>query len=385
MPDEHAPRLQDITLTNARLVLDGEVMEGTLVLRGGLIAEVQPGRAHHASAHDCEGDYLIPGVVDVHTDNLERQVQPRANARWPSRSAFLAHDAQCAAAGVTTVLDALCLGDLGFDQGRDQTFRDGVADVTAFAGSPVLKAEHFLHLRCELPAADMPACLDPVAEHPLVAMVSLMDHSPGVGQYRDLARYKAMRVRQTRMTEAEVNRRIEELLAQRAERREPQRRLLLDRFKGRGIPLASHDDEDPAEVRRNAADGIRVSEFPVTLDAALEAARIGVAVIAGAPNIVRGGSHSGNVAAMDLVRAGAVDVLASDYVPPALIEAAFLTAAEIGLPRAIATITFAPAALCGMADRGRLAPGLRADVVRVAEHHGHAVVREVWRQGRRVA
>ena len=385
MPDDHAPRTREITLTNARLVLDGEVMEGTLVLRGGLIAEVQPGHAQHAAAHDCEGDYLIPGVVDVHTDNLERQVQPRANARWPSRSAFLAHDAQCAAAGVTTVLDALCLGDLGFDQGRDQTFREGVADVTAFAGSPVLKAEHFLHLRCELPAADMPACLDPVAEHPLVAMVSLMDHSPGVGQYRDIARYKAMRVRQTRMTDAEVERRIGELLAQRAERREPQRRLILDRFKGRDIPLASHDDEEPAEVRRNAEDGIRVSEFPVTLDAALEAARIGVGVIAGAPNIVRGGSHSGNVAAMDLVRAGAVDVLASDYVPPALIEAAFLMAPALGLPRAIAAITSAPAAMCRMADRGRLAAGLRADVVRVAEHHGHAVVREVWRQGRRVA
>jgi len=385
MPDHHAPRLQDITLTHARLVLDGDVMEGSLVLRGGLIAEVQPGRAHHAGALDCEGDFLIPGVVDVHTDNLERQVQPRANARWPSRSAFLAHDAQCAAAGVTTVLDALCLGDLGFDQGRDQTFREGVADVTAFAGSPVLKSEHFLHLRCELPAADVLACLDPVAEHPLVAMVSLMDHSPGVGQYRDIARYRSMRVRQTRMTDAEVERRIEELLAQRAERREPQRRVILDRFAGRNIPLASHDDEEPAEVRRNALDGIRVSEFPVTLDAALEAARLGVGVIAGAPNIVRGGSHSGNVAAMELVRAGAVDVLASDYVPPALIEAAFLMAPEVGLPRAIATISSAPAAMCNMADRGRLAVGLRADVVRVAEHHGHAVVREVWRQGRRVA
>jgi alpha-D-ribose 1-methylphosphonate 5-triphosphate diphosphatase len=385
MPDDHAPRLQEIAFTNARLVLDGEVLDGTVLLRGGLIADIQPGRARHAAAHDCEGDYLIPGVVDVHTDNLERQVLPRANARWPSRSAFLAHDAQCAAAGVTTVLDALCLGDLGFDQGRDQTFRDGVADVTAFAGAPVLKSEHFLHLRCELPAAEMPACLDTVAEHPLVAMVSLMDHSPGVGQYRDLSRYKAMRVRQTRLTDAEVERRIAQLLAQRAERREPQRRLVLDRFAGRNIPLASHDDEDPAEVRRNAEDGIRVSEFPVTLDAALEAARLGVGVIAGAPNIVRGGSHSGNVAAMELVRAGAVDVLASDYVPPALVEAAFLMAAEVGLPRAIATITSAPAAMCGMDDRGRLALGLRGDVVRVAEHHGHAVVREVWRQARRVA
>jgi alpha-D-ribose 1-methylphosphonate 5-triphosphate diphosphatase len=381
----HRPEGRELTLTHARLVLPGEVIEGTLVLRGGIIAEVQPGRAHHPAARDCEGDLLMPGIVDVHTDNLERQVLPRANARWPSRSAFLAHDAQCAAAGVTTVLDALCLGDLGFDMERGKTFEDGVADLTALAGTAALKAEHFLHLRCELPAADMPEQLERVADHPLVAMVSLMDHSPGVGQYRDLARYRAMRIRQTRMTDAEVEQRIAELLAQRARLREPQRRLILDRFAGRGLPLASHDDEDAQEVRRNAEDGIRVSEFPVTLEAGTEAARLGVGVIAGAPNIVRGGSHSGNVAAMDLVRAGAADVLASDYVPAALLEAAFLIAEETGLARAIATVTAAPAAMCGMHDRGTLAPGLRADLLRVTPHAGHPVVREVRRAGRRVA
>ena len=372
-------------LTNARLVLDGEVVLGTLTIEAGCIADVQPGPSNHPSAQDLGGDLLIPGVVDVHTDNLERQVQPRANARWPSRSAFLSHDAQCAAAGVTTVLDALCLGDLGFDQGRDQTFHDGVADLTALAPSGILKAEHLLHLRCELPASDMPGLLEGVAGHPLVAMVSLMDHSPGVGQYRDLERYRAMRIKQTRMTEREVEQRIAELQAQRGRLREAQRRLVLQRFAGTGIPLASHDDEEAAEVARNAADGILVSEFPVTMEAALEATRLGVGVIAGAPNIVRGGSHSGNVAAMDLLRAGAVTVLASDYVPPALIEAAYLAAPSCGLPRAVAMITAAPARMCRLDDRGRLAPGLRADLVRLREHEGAPVVREVWNQGQRVS
>ncbi len=376
--------MTETVLTNARLILPDAEIEGTITLRGGRIADIQPGRAHHAAALDCEGDVIIPGVVDVHTDNLERQVQPRANARWPSVSAFLAHDAQCAAAGVTTVLDALCLGDLGFEQGRDQTFRDGVRDLTSLHAEPFMKAEHLLHLRCELPAREMPSLLEGVADHPLIAMVSLMDHSPGVGQYRDLARYRAMRIKQTRMTDAEVEVRILKLQAQRAELRERQRRLVIDRFAGRNIPLASHDDEDASEVRRNAEDGIRVSEFPVTMEAALEAARIGVGVIAGAPNIVRGGSHSGNVAAMDLVRAGAVDVLASDYVPPALIEAAFLIAAGIGLPRAIATITSAPAAMCNLADRGQLVAGLRADLVRVGHYGAMPVVRQVWRGGARV-
>lgn len=372
-------------LTNARLVLRDEVIPGTIVVEGGLIRDVQPGRSQLPAALDCEGDFVLPGIVDVHTDNLERQVQPRANARWPSRSAFLAHDAQCAAAGVTTVLDALCLGDLGFDQGRDQTFEDGVRDLTDLTAEGVLRVDHFLHLRCELPARDMPGKLEKLADHPLVAMVSLMDHSPGVGQYRDLDRYRAMRVRTTRMTAQEVEDRIAELLAQRAETREPHRRFVLDRVRHRGVAIASHDDEDPAEVRRNAADGIRVSEFPVTLEAAEAARDIGVGVIAGAPNIVRGGSHSGNVAAMDLVRAGAVTVLASDYVPPALLEAAFLAAPALGLPAAVASVTANAARMCGMADRGALAPGLRADVIRVRDHAGHPVLRGTWARGARVA
>ena len=135
--------------------------------------------------HDLDGDYLIPGIVDTHTDNLERQVQPRSLARWPSRSAMVAHDAQCAAAGVTTVFDALCLGDLGFDKDRIRTFQDGVVDLDALNDAALLKAEHFLHLRCEVPAFDMLPLFDTVADHPLVRIVSLMDHSPGVGQYAE--------------------------------------------------------------------------------------------------------------------------------------------------------------------------------------------------------
>lgn len=374
-------------LTNAILVLPEETIPGTLVVRGGRIAEIQPGRSHAPSARDLEGDHLIPGVVDVHTDNLERQVQPRQNARWPSRSAMIAHDAQCAAAGVTTVLDALCLGDLGFDQGRGQTFLDGVADLDALADTGVLRSEHFLHLRCELPAADMKPAMDPVADHPRVRMVSLMDHSPGVGQYRDIERYVAMRRKQTQMTVEQVQDRIAFLLDQRARLREPQRAWLLDRIRHRDLPIASHDDETAEDVRRNLADGIRISEFPVTMVAAEAARDAGVEVIAGAPNIVRGGSHSGNVAAADLVRAKAADAFASDYVPASMVEAAWRAVEEAGitLPQAVAMITDRPARMCRLDDRGRLAAGLRADLAQIRTVEGIPVVRRVWREGRRVA
>jgi len=374
-------------LTNALLVLPDAVLPGTIILRDGLIAEIQPGRSQAASALDLEGDHLIPGIVDVHTDNLERQVLPRANARWPSRSAMIAHDAQCVAAGVTTILDALCLGDLGFDTERGQTFLDGVRDLDELADKGALKGEHFLHLRCVLPARDMPPALDPVADHPRVVMVSLMDHSPGVGQYRDLVRYAAMRKRQTQWNDTQVQARIDSLLAQRAELREKQRTWLLDRIRHRNLPLASHDDDTPSEMARNLADGITISEFPVTMEAARAARDLKVEVIAGAPNIVRGGSHSGNVAAADLVREGLAHAFASDYVPASMLEAAWraVDAGGITLPQAIAMVADTPARMARLSDRGRLAAGLKADLVRVRSIGDMPLVRGVWRAGERIA
>jgi len=377
-------------LTNAWLVLSDKVVSGTIVLTGDRIAEVQRGRSDALSALDMDGDYLIPGAVDLHTDNLERQVQPRAMARWPSRSAMAAHDAQCAAAGVTTVFDALCLGDLGFDKERIRTFKDGVADLDALADADLLKAEHFLHLRCEVPAHDMLELFDPVADHKRVRMVSLMDHSPGVGQYANLDFYRALR-RRGGLDDAYIEQRIGELQAQRERLRGPNRRGLLDRvaagrIAGRNLALASHDDRTVEEIAENAADGIRISEFPVTMAAAAAAKQAGMQVIAGAPNIVRGGSHSGNVSVSDLLRECAVDALASDYVPASLIEAAFQCARSgASLPDAIALIADRPARLAGLLDRGRIAPGQRADLVRVRLLETLPVVRQVWRSGERVA
>jgi alpha-D-ribose 1-methylphosphonate 5-triphosphate diphosphatase len=376
---------QETILTNAILVLREETLSGTIVMRGRTISEIQAGRSHASNAIDLGGDTVIPGVVDVHTDNLERQVQPRSLARWPSRSAMVAHDAQCAAAGVTTVLDALCLGDLGFDKDRIKTFQDGVVDLDALTEAGLLKSDHFLHLRCEVPALDMLDLFDSVADHPLVRMISLMDHSPGVGQYANMDFYRKLR-RQGGLDEATVERRIHEIQEQRARFRDPNRKALLDRVRGTTIALASHDDRTEAEIAENAADGIRISEFPVSMEAATAAKRAGMQVVAGAPNIVRGGSHSGNVNAVDLLRAGAVDAFASDYVPPSLVEAAFQCSREegISLPTAVGMISDHPARMSGLPDRGRLEIGFRADVVRVHLHGNLPIVRQVWRTGERV-
>jgi alpha-D-ribose 1-methylphosphonate 5-triphosphate diphosphatase len=375
---------RETILTNVRLVLPDAVVSGSLVIADDCIAGFDTGRLDAPGAIDLDGDYLVPGMVDLHTDNLERQVQPRSLARWPSRSAMVAHDAQCAAAGVTTVLDALCLGDLGFDKERVRTFQEGVADLDALTAVDLLKSQHFLHLRCEVPAHDVMQLLDPVADHPLVRMISLMDHSPGVGQYADLDFYRALR-RRGGLDNGYIERRIVELQDQRERLRVPNRKALLQRVRGRGIALASHDDRTLQEVAENAADGIRISEFPVTMAAALAAKQAGLEVIAGAPNIVRGGSHSGNVSAATMLEHAAVDAFASDYVPNSLIEAAFICAERIGLPAAVAMVSAHPARMAGLTDRGQIAAGQRADLLRVRVHEKLPVVRQVWRAGERVA
>jgi alpha-D-ribose 1-methylphosphonate 5-triphosphate diphosphatase len=239
-------------------------------------------------------------------------------------------------------------------------------------------------LRCEVPALDMLPLFDTVADHPLVRIVSLMDHSPGVGQYANIDFYRALR-RRGGLDDNYIEQRIKELQAQREATRIPHRRALLERVAGRAIALASHDDRTEDEVAENAADGIRISEFPVTMAAAQAAKAHGMEVIAGAPNIVRGGSHSGNVSAADLLETGAVDAFASDYVPNSLVEAAFQCAQHIGLPQAIALVTQRPARLAGLDDRGTLQTGRRADLVRVRLHDGLPVVRQVWRAGERIA
>jgi alpha-D-ribose 1-methylphosphonate 5-triphosphate diphosphatase len=202
--------------------------------------------------------------------------------------------------------------------------------------------------------------------------------------------YRALR-RRGGLDDATIERRIGELRDQRERLRGPNRRALLDRVAagrvaGRDVALASHDDRTVEEIAENAADGIRISEFPVTMAAAKAAKQAGMQVIAGAPNIVRGGSHSGNVTVADLLREAAVDALASDYVPSSLIEAAFQCARSgISLPEAVALITARPARLAGLHDRGRIVPGQRADLVRVRLHETLPVVRQVWRAAERVA
>lgn len=378
--------MPEAIFSNARIILGDEVIEGSLSAVDGRIAAYDSGTA--TSGEDFEGDYLVPGLVELHTDHFENHYRPRPGVTWHPDAALQAHDAQVAGAGITTVFDAVRIGS-------DPEVGDITADVAAQVGAieaadgaDRLRAEHFVHLRCELPSSD---CYDHFAAHcarPVVRLASVMDHTPGARQYTTLEHYVAYYQKKLRYSDAEMATFIADRQAERDKHSDKNRARILERGREVGLAFASHDDATLAHVEEALRDGVAIAEFPTTLEAAKAAHQGGLAVLMGAPNVVRGRSHNGNIAATDLARDGVLDVLSSDYVPFALMLAGFMLPEKvegITLPQAIATVTKNPAKAAGLDDRGEIAEGKRADLVRVRLEGGMPIVRAVYRQGRRVS
>jgi alpha-D-ribose 1-methylphosphonate 5-triphosphate diphosphatase len=374
-------------LTNAGLVTEAGIIAGTLVHAGGVIRAAEPGRSHAPGAVDVEGDFLAPGLIECHTDNLERHFLPRPNVIWPNAlAAALGHDSQMAAAGVTTVYDAVSVGFYDSrTQFRKTLFRTMIDAVQAGVREKLFRLDHRIHLRCELSDPGLIQELETDLDLPLVKLASLMDHTPGQRQWRDPSHLRAF-IRGQGVRDAE----IDVILAERVERAEGAVQSnwprAVELMRGRGILLASHDDTTEAHVAAAAAAGCTISEFPTTLEAARAARRAGMRIVAGAPNVVRGGSHTGGVAARELAAEGLLDTLPSDYVPASLLQSVRLLADDpgLGLAEAIGLVTWRVADMLGLPDRGRLETGLRADVVRFRFAGDTPVVKSLVRAGERV-
>ena len=377
--------MTELVISNARVVTREAVIHGTVQVRDGLIADVSAVPALVPGAIDFDGDYLLPGLVELHTDNLERHASPRPGVRWPATAAVVAHDAKIAGSGITTVLDALAVGDVLEGSSRLATLTAMAAAVTEMCGH--LKAEHWLHMRCEVSYAGLPELFQPFVDHPRVRLVSLMDHTPGQRQFARLDKYNEYYQGKYGLNDEQMARFIDDKRSDQARYSARHREHVIGLCRQRGLKLASHDDATVDHIAEAAECGSVVAEFPTTLEAARAARDNGIKVMGGAPNFVRGGSHSGNVSARDLSEHGLVDILSSDYVPASLLHAAFLMAesGRSSLPDAIATVSATPAAAIGLTDRGAVAPGLRADLLRVTRTPALPIVRAVWRSGERVA
>ena len=377
--------LDQTVLTNARIVLADRVMEGAVEMAGGVLIDIGSASARGV---DLEGDYLIPGLVELHTDHLETHYAPRPKVRWHPVAAVQAHDAQIAASGITTVFDAIRVGiDEHADMGAAE-LRILADAVTAGVEARRLRADHFIHLRCEVSAPD---CLEAFANFETderVKLASLMDHAPGQRQFVNLETYAYYYQRKLKLTDRDFQKFCEKRMAESARNSGPNRVFISAACRERGIVLASHDDATSGHVDEAIEQGVRVAEFPTTEEAAKASKAAGLGVLMGAPNVMRGASHSGNVSARTLAADGLLDILSSDYIPFSLIQSAFFlgdVVEGISLPQAVAMVSKNPAEAVGLADRGVIEPGRRADLVRVRVDDHVPVVRTVWRQGRRVA
>jgi len=388
MPKDQTLMPETVTLANARLILPGGVVAGRLSFRGGEIVEIATGPDVPAGAVDCEGDMLAPGLVELHTDNLERHIRPRPSAHWPHKPAIVAHDAELAACGITTVFDAIRVGSIEGKGGVgwSRYARDLADEVLAMRATGALKISHHLHLRAEVCSHSLIEELAQFGPEDRVGIVSIMDHTPGQRQFADIGQYATYMKGKHGLSDAVFKEHVATRQALGERVRDVHEMAAVEAAQRFGAVLASHDDTLVEHVVRSAEHGIRLAEFPTSEEAARACHQHGIAVMMGAPNLVRGGSHSGNVSAGDLAKADLLDVVSSDYVPAALLYSAVLLGDIWGdMARAMATVTSAPAKAAGLMDRGQLAEGMRADLLRFRLIDGVPVLHGVWSAGNRVA
>jgi alpha-D-ribose 1-methylphosphonate 5-triphosphate diphosphatase len=379
----------EVILGNAGIVLaDRVIARGWVAIADGRIAEFGEGDAP-GRAEDAAGDLVMPGLIELHTDHLEAHYVPRPKVFWDPIAAVISYDGQLATSGITTVLDSLRVWR---EDGAEEV--DGRAGIlakaiTAAREENLLRADHFLHLRCEIP---MPSVVEEARElidRPDIRLMSLMDHTPGQRQFRDEAKLRDYyRGKNGGKTDAELDVLFEQRFTYQKRYAAANMREIVALAHQYKIPLASHDDTTEENVIDAVRDRVAVAEFPTTMEAARGLHQAGIGILMGAPNVVRGGSHSGNIAAVDLAREGFLDILSSDYIPSSLLMAALQLPRHvpaIDLASAVRTVTKTPAEAVGLADRGEIAIGKRADLIRVHVARDVPVVRSVWREGQRVA
>ncbi len=378
------PYPDQFLLTNARLVLADRVIErGWLAVAGGAIVDLGEGDAPEKGL-DMGGDFLLPGLIELHTDHLEAHYTPRPSVRWHTLSAVMAYDAQVASAGITTVFDSIRLGSAAEEStvsSEGKLLADALEEARRGGH---LRVEHRTHLRCELATHDVVPDFEHFRATYPVHMISLMDHTPGQRQFQNLDQWMKFYMPRRVRGDADVEAFIKNKLQKHAQYAVFSRTSLVQSARRHNIVIASHDDATTAHVEEAVSDGVAIAEFPTTLEAALASHKAGISVMMGAPNVVRGGSHSGNIAAADLAREGVLDILSSDYVPASLLLAAFQLPERvdgIDLPAAVRMVSDTPAKATGLHDRGRLEKGRRADILRVTQAGTTPIIRRVWRQG----
>lgn len=371
-------------LTHARIVLADQVLEdASLLIEDQWIREVAPCSGAGAHEIDLRGRTLMPGMIDLHCDAIEKEAEPRARVMFPLDTACLQIDRRNAAAGITTPYHALSFAHAEWGVRNNDTAAALVRTLHVFR--PAALVDNRIHVRYEITDATALPYIMTLLDEGCVELLSLMDHTPGQGQFRHLEKYVAYQMgnhgssREDALQLAENKRRARETADERV-------MAVMERARSCGVPLASHDDDNAERVATMKRLGASMSEFPIDLATATEAHAAGLATIFGAPNVMRGGSQSGNMRAQDAIEAGVADCLCADYAPATMLAAVFALVERDGLDLATATrlVSAGPARAAGLDDRGEIAAGLRADLAVIARPGGMPAVSATWCGGRQV-
>jgi len=376
----------NLLLTNAKLILANEVISGTLEVENGLIKSIDQTKTAVSKAIDCCGMYVSPGIIELHTDNIERHMEPRPGVSWPIKSAVLAHDTEMASCGITTVFDALRVGSISNSSARYSAYARILANaILELKKEKLFKINHLIHLRAEICSETLIEEMSDFGPEDHIGIISLMDHTPGQRQWRDLEKLKEFVQGKKKVDDQGFAEHVSTLKALRDKHGTSHERFVCEQAKKLNVVLASHDDTTKDHVKQSVARGVQIAEFPTTKEAARSCKKENISIMMGAPNLIRQGSHSGNVSAIELAQDDLLDIVSSDYVPAALFQSSMVLADLWGsLPRAMRTVTLSPAKASGLQERGVIDIGNKADLIMFDRHKEVSLINSVWSDGRSV-
>jgi alpha-D-ribose 1-methylphosphonate 5-triphosphate diphosphatase len=368
-----------VAVVGGRLVTPDAVVDGGVRIEGDRIVKIGAVDTDAETVINADGRLVLPGLVDIHGDDIEKHLRPRSGTRMDIPMALAAADRANVAAGITTKFHAISF-ELDEEEGRSPELAAALTDAITDAND--LLADHRLHARCEVTQKQSVEAVLAVLDNGDADLVSVMSHIPGKGQFSDIEAFREYYEGADDRTVEEAEQLIDERTAISMETIRERIDRVVERAHETGTVTASHDDENPAEVERLSEAGVDITEYPITLETARRASELGMTTAMGAPNLVRGGSQWGNLATADGIDAGIVDTLVADYHPPSLLAAVFADTGE-SLPTRVRRVSAAPADAVGFTDRGRIQTGKRADLV-VVDHDPTPTVTSALVAGRPV-
>ncbi len=369
-------------LTHARVITTNAVVDDAAVLiEDGHIVAINPESTNNVESISLNGQYLLPGLVDLHCDAIEKEIEPRPHAFFPTDFAIAQIDRHNAAVGITTPFHAISFAHEEFGVRNNEKAAQIVRSLHDY--QPQALVNNRVHCRYEITdPTGLPILLN-LLQKDEIHLISLMDHTPGQGQFKDMQAYHNYLSRTYKKSAAEVSALAVKKIDQGADALE-RVKTLISKALSLGVQIASHDDDTPDRIASMQALGVHLSEFPINLETAQAAQKAGLSTIFGAPNLLRGQSQSGSIKAIDAIKHQVGDILCGDYSPASLLAAAFRIPELVGwsLPEAIALVTYNPAQAINLSDRGEITPGKRADLIAVRCPHGFPQVTTTWVGGR---